>query len=98
MGTGPCQRWGEATDEPLRAYAHPTIAMKTEEAVERAQLIRAYEANCRIGVPTEEDKRLRHALSLKIGLAFALKGLRKRYDFEDAEKTPPFTKAACPHN
>lgn len=74
--------------------------MKTEEAVERAQLIRAYEANCRIAVPAEEDKRLRHALSLKIGLAFELKGLRKKYDFDDQGRTPAFErpKPGCPHN
>lgn len=74
--------------------------MKSEDAVSRSQLIRAYEANCRIAVPTEEDKRLRHALSLAIGLAFDLKGLRKRYEFEDQGRTPAFEKGkpGCPHN
>ena len=40
---------------------------------ERAQLVRVYEASCRIDYPTEEELRFRHAVHRKLATVFELK-------------------------
>lgn len=44
--------------------------------VERAQLIRAHEANCKIEHPTEEEQRFRVAVMRQLGVSFGLKSMR----------------------
>lgn len=52
-----------------------------DQKVERALLVRAYEASCRIEYPTPIEVKFREALMIKLSLAFELRGLRKHYDF-----------------
>lgn len=47
-----------------------------EELSERSQLVRCYEASCRIEYPTDEERNFRAALQKKIGLSFYLKEVR----------------------
>ncbi len=47
-----------------------------EELLERAQLVRIHEANCRIEYPTREEANFRLAIMKKIGWRFALKEVR----------------------
>ncbi|MDR2982336.1 MAG: hypothetical protein LBV12_08840 [Puniceicoccales bacterium] len=49
-----------------------------EELMERAQLVRLYEASCDIEHPTEEDLRFRQSLHWKLGEALGLKEVRAR--------------------
>ena len=55
--------------------------MAWPQVQEAAQLVRAFEASCRIDCPSEQEKQFRLALMVKLGLAFKLGGLRKRYIF-----------------
>ena len=43
-----------------------------EELIERAQIVRLYEANTTIGVPSELDLRFRRALMIKLATVYSL--------------------------
>jgi hypothetical protein len=47
-----------------------------EELQERAYLIRAHEANCKIEHPTDEERAFRMAVMKKLGVAFGLREMR----------------------
>ena len=48
-----------------------------EELLERAQLVRIHEANCKIEYPTRDEANFRLAIMKKIGWQFALKEVRR---------------------
>ena len=48
-----------------------------EELLERAQLVRIHEANCKIEYPTRDEANIRLAIMKKIGWQFALKEVRR---------------------
>lgn len=49
-----------------------------EELQERAQLIRAHEANCKIEHPTAEELNFRLAIMKKLGECFSLREMRTK--------------------
>jgi hypothetical protein len=55
-----------------------------EELIERAQIVRLYEANTTIGVPSELDLRFRRALMFKLANEYSL----PRKTMERAPLTP----------
>ncbi len=65
-----------------------------EELIERAQILRAYEANCGIEHPTEDDLRFRLALDKKLALEWHLKDLRAMTITGPGQ--PPARPAAAP--
>jgi len=48
-----------------------------EELLERAQLVRIHEANCKIEYPIRDEANFRLAIMKKIGWQFALKEVRR---------------------
>ena len=48
-----------------------------KESLERAQLVRIHEANCKIEYPTPEEANFRLAIMKKLGAEFGLRELRK---------------------
>lgn len=48
-----------------------------EELQERAQLVRVHEANCHIEHPSPDEANFRIAVMKQIGVAFALREVRK---------------------
>jgi len=61
-----------------------------EENQSRAQLVRVFEASCHVDYPTPEELNFRIAVAKQIGLAFALKEVRK------VEIAGPATPATTP--
>lgn len=51
---------------------------KKDELVERAQLIRVHEANCKIEHPNAEELAFRMAIMKKLGEAYSLRELRDK--------------------
>lgn len=51
-----------------------------DQKVERSQLVRAYEASCKVDYPTPEELNFRRSLMIKLGLMFGLRGLRDKYE------------------
>lgn len=49
-----------------------------ETATERAQLVRLYEASCKIEFPTADERNFRLALMKKVGVVFSLKEVRDK--------------------
>lgn len=64
----------------------PTTSDKKEELVERAQVVRIHEANCKIEHPNAEELAFRLAIMKKLGLSLGLKEVRQ------ATITPPSTR------
>lgn len=54
----------------------PTVTK--EELQERAQLIRAHEANCKIEHPTADELNFRLAIMKKLGECFSLREMRSK--------------------
>jgi hypothetical protein len=48
------------------------MAATKEELIERAQIVRLYEANTTIAVPSELDLRFRRALMIKLATEYSL--------------------------
>jgi hypothetical protein len=44
---------------------------------ERAQLVRVYEASCKIAHPTDEETRFRSAIMRKLGTSYNLQEMRR---------------------
>lgn len=49
-----------------------------ESATERAQVVRMYEASCKIEFPTADERNFRLALMKKAGVMFGLKEVRDK--------------------
>ncbi len=47
-----------------------------EDLVERAQIVRTFEASCKIDHPTDDERNFRVALMKKLGTSWGLKELR----------------------
>ena len=52
------------------------MADEKEIAMERAQLVRLFEASCKIEHPTEDERNFRLSLMKRVGVAFRLKEVR----------------------
>lgn len=74
----------------MRQSLHVATPTK-EQLTERAQLVRLYEASCKIDYPTPLESRFRLAVMKKLGLAYALRGEPKTVEAKTS-------RAACPHN
>jgi hypothetical protein len=47
-----------------------------EELMERAQLVRCFEASCKIEHPTEQERNFRLSLMKRLGVAYGLREVR----------------------
>lgn len=56
-----------------------------EELVRNAQLVRLFEASCKIEHPNPDEQKFRRSLMIKLGIAYGLRGLRDRYEFTDPD-------------
>jgi len=52
------------------------MPVSKEELQERAQILRAHEANCKIEYPTPDEANFRVAVMKRLGVAFGLREMR----------------------